>query len=41
MPVCADEDVLGLEVTVDDTVSVQPFAALDNFSGIKTSTISA
>lgn len=41
MAVGADEDVLGLEITVDDACSMKAFDALDDLCSVEPSPITA
>ena len=41
MTIGTDQDVLGLEVTVDDTSCMQPFNTLNYLRGVKTGSIPA
>ena len=41
MAVCANEDVLGFEVAVDDTGCMETFNSFDNLSGVEPGAIAA
>lgn len=41
MTITSDENVFGLEVTIDDTSGMQTLHTLDNFSSIETSSVAA
>ena len=41
VPVCADEDVFGFEVAVDDAGCMEPFDAFYNFGGIETGSVAS
>jgi hypothetical protein len=39
--ITADEDVFGLQITVDDTCGMKTFATFDDFCSIETSSVSS
>lgn len=39
MPISANEDIFGFEISIDDSRSMEAFTAFDDLSGIKPCTI--